>query len=193
MSAIGKERNGPIPLQPGLLETMMNRIRISLLSLVLLLGLSAVCQAAIKEQYSSTETFPVPTKAKLIGSYVLGSESTEDACEEGEKDFFDFKGTTAELNALMNKVTVIETWERLTEIRRKYFESPLLNKIRETDFSGYTFAIVLTYFTGGTYFKNGRLHGDNHRMYFSYEVWVKQLDLIPACAWMRLYVLKLKK
>ena len=171
----------------------LNKIFGPLLIFGLFLTLSAICQGVVEDEYLRTKHLPIPVKGQLEGSRILGSESTKDDCGEGQKNYFVFKGSTKDHNTFTNKVTIIETWARLSEIKTKYFESGLLNKITSADFSEYNFAVALIVFTGTQHLENGRLYENNHELYFSYEIWEKQLDVRPFCAWEQLFVLKLKK
>jgi hypothetical protein len=166
---------------------------IPLLSLMLILNLSTICQGVVEDKYLLTKHFRIPVNGVLEGSRILGYEPAEGDCDEGQKNYFVFKGSIQDLNNFTNKVTIIESWTRLKEMRGKYFESGLLNKITSSDFSEYNFAVVLIVFFGTQHLENGRLYEDNHKLYFSYEIWEKQFNEVPACAWERLYVLKLGK
>jgi hypothetical protein len=150
-------------------------------------------EGVIEDKYLRKEHFPIPIKEQLEGSCVLGSESTEGACGQGEEGCFVFKGNTQDHNNFTNKVAIVETWTCLEEIRNKYFKSGLLNKITSADFSEYNFAVVLIVFTGTQHLENGQLYEDKHKLYFSYDIWEEQLEVRPFCAWERLYVLKLSK
>ena len=171
----------------------MSKKRLVSLSLVLFLGLCTVSQADVEDKYLQTQHLAIPIKGQLKDSRILGHEPSKGSCEEGEKNYFVFKGSTQDLNDFTNKVTIIDTWKRLSEIKNKYLESGLLNKITSADFSEYNFAVALIVFTGTQHLENGRLYKDKNKLYFSYEIWEEQLDVRPACAWERLYVFKLRK
>jgi hypothetical protein len=155
------------------------------------IALPFVCQAGPDDEFIETKNISVVCKYRAQQSHIFGTEAMKDSCSKQSETYYVIKDRIF-FDVAMEKPLVIKTWSELKRIKSKYIESPLLEKINPKDFSKYHYAIVLISFTGNQYATNERLYEQNACLIFSYDI----RDMSgprPLCAWIDLYVMKLKK
>lgn len=176
------------------MRLVMKKILVAAAVLIMIHGSFMLCGAEIENRYINTKYFAIAAKYQLQGSLIYGSEPDKDSCGEGDNNYFEYKGLGNEINDIFNKISMIDSWSRLNIIKQRYINSPLLNRIKPSDFSKHHFAYIIIPFTGLQYIAKEQLIEKNNQIYFSYETWTQITSgPMPACAWSRLCVLKLKK
>ncbi len=163
------------------------------LMLLLILLLSSPIQAGVEDNFRKTEKLPIPGSYLSAKSAVIGSEGDQDSCGPKEHSFFVFKGDTDDINRMNNRVTLVKSWNMLQKVKGKYIESKLLSMLKPQDFLEYNFGVVLIPFAGLQHLEKESITQKDGKTFFSYEIWEYESNVIPACLWERMYLLKLKK